>query len=296
MLIRNWLKYVAITFIFIFSGSEISLAQNKNNYDSLRVLGNLIQRGENDSVRISANRIFQKLVSNLLQQEESVNFDSVKTVSVINAPDKAFTLFTWQLPSYEGSYSFFGFIRSINKKTGKVTVIQLVDSTGRITKPGGAKLTADKWFGAVYYKLVTNKKDGKYFYTLLGWKGNNPLTTQKVIDVLYFTNDKAIFGYPLFKTGRVYKSRMIFEYAAQASMFLGYNEEKKMIVFDHLSSGKKNQNVALVIGPDGTYDGFKFTSGHWEMMEDIDVNAGFTPKSGIEKPLKDEEIRKKDEK
>lgn len=301
MLKRMVLKNVVLSIVFIFCIAEISFAQNKNiqpvvNYDSLRMLGNLIQHGENDSTRISANRIFQKQLRSLLQQDAPLPLDSVKNISVLKAPDNSFTLFTWQLPSYEGSYSFFGFIQMFNKKTGKTRIIELLDSTSGINNPEAAKLYADKWYGAVYYKMLTNKKDGKTFYTLLGWKGNNPLTTQKVIEVLFFSDDKIFFGYPLFKTGHVYKNRLIFDFASQATMLLGYEENKKMIVFDHLSAGKKNQDVALVKGPDGTYDGLEFTNGHWELLEDVDVNAGYTPKPEKVKPLKDDEVKRKGEK
>jgi len=294
---RNVLRNFVFTFGFAAFVVLKSFSQNTNDssivhLDSLQSLGNLIQRGSNDSVRISANRIFQDQLRNLLRQPRSTNLDSLKSISVVKSPDHSFTIITWQLPAYEGSYTFFGFIQLVNKKTHEPVVIELIDSTSRMAKPEETRLQARNWFGAVYYKMLTNKKDGKYYYTLLGWKGNNPFTTQKVIDVLYFSGDKALFGFPLFKKDHVYKNRLIFEYPAQAVMSLRYEENKKMIVFDHLSSGKKNQNTSAINGPDGTYDALRFKNGHWEILEDIDVNTGFSPKAVKEKPLKDDELRK----
>jgi hypothetical protein len=137
---------------------------------------------------------------------------------------------------------------------------------------------------------LQNKKGGKSYYTLLGWKGVNPIATRKVIDVVYFSGDKIVFGYPLFKTGNVYHNRIIFEYSSQASMSLHYDEQKKMIVFDHLTA-PKNSTVQILNGPDGTYDALKFIKGHWELMNDVDINAGFIPKTP-KAPIKDEELKK----
>ena len=126
---------------------------------------------------------------------------------------------------------------------------------------------------------------------MLGWKGNNQRSTKKVIDVLYFSGSKAQFGFPFFKKEKVYKSRVIFEYNSQAVMSLRYEEKKKMIIFDHLSSGKGIQ-MASISGPDGTYDSFLFKNGRWELLEDVDVDAGFIAKPVVKKPMKDDELKK----
>lgn len=281
------LLLVTVT-VFTFSSAKAhrNTFENTQTSDSLQLLGNLIQHGENDSVRVGANKIFQKQLHNILQQATSFEFDSVNNVSVINAPDKSFRILTWTLPSYEGSYSFFGFIQTFNKKTHEARVFDLVDSTYQIEKPEVAKLTTDKWYGAVYYKILMNKKEGKNYYTLLGWKGKNPVSSQKVIEVLHFSGDKPMFGFPLFKKENVYRNRLIFEFAAQAVMSLHYEESKKLIVFDHLSAPtKKNvDQVNLILGPDGSYDALKFTGGKWILLRDIDIRTDWKPKPQPKEP------------
>jgi hypothetical protein len=255
--------------------------------DSLEQLSNLMQHGKNDSVRIAANTVFQKKLLDILQQSAAFDFDSVKNVSTLTAPDKSFRILTWTLPSWEGAYSFFGFIQTFNKKTGESKITALVDSTYRIEQPEMEKLHAGRWYGAVYYKILVNKKDGKNFYTLLGWKGKNPLATQKVIDVLHFSGDQTLFGFPLFKTDHVYRKRLIFEYASQAVMSLRYEEKKKMIVFDHLSGStkdKKNETTDAASGPDGSYDALKFTGGKWTLLRDIDIRTDWKPKTQPKEP------------
>ncbi len=274
-----------------FSAAQTGSPSNFVSRDSLQTLASLIQRGGNDSIRISANTIFQDQLRRQLLQSSFLEMDSVKNISMLTVPDHSFRIITWTRPSYEGSYFFYGFIQTVNKKTHESKVIDLVDSTYNIVKPEVAKLNPQKWYGAVYYKMLVNKKDGKNYYTMLGWKGNSPLTTQKVIEVLYFSGDKPMLGFPLFKTENVYRNRLIFEYVSQASMSLRYEESKKLIVFDHLSSGKRSENSSQN-GPDGTYDAFKFKSGHWELIQDVDVNAGYVPKVSQIKVVKDDELKK----
>ena len=247
---------------------------------ALQSLANKIQHGENDSVRNSANKVFQQQLKDLLLASSAINLDSVKNISVLTAPDNSFRIFTWTLPHYGGSYSYFGYLQIINQKTRASTVIDLVDSTDEIEKPEAARLKAGRWFGSVYYKIIMAKKDKKTYYTLLGWKGKNQLSTQKVIDVLYFSGDQPLFGFPLFKTENVYRNRLIFEFPSQAVMSLRYEESKKLIVFDHLStaSKKKDENINSIAGPDGTYDALKFKGGKWILLKDIDIRTDWNPK------------------
>ena len=296
MVYRNTLKSFLQIFSLLIFIVQSAVAQDVSNQpgvsrDSLHALSKLIHHGKNDSIRISANQIFHEEIRRLLLQPGSLNLDSLKNVSFLKSPDRSFNLLTWQLPSYKGTYTFFGYIQLLNSKVNDPVVIELVDSTMKIVKPESSKLSADKWYGAVYYGIIPTKKNGKNYYTLLGWKGNNSHSTQKVIDVLYFSGEKQLFGFPFFKTERVYKSRVIFEYNAQAVMSVRYEESKKMIVFDHLTAGKKNIQLSAISGPDGTYDAFRFKNGHWELLQDVDVNAGFTPKPGVIKPKKDHEIK-----
>ncbi len=286
IMLRKFFFLGGLLFVAQFSSAQTENKNSQADIESLQTLANSIQHSPNDSVRISANKIFQHDLREILLQSTSYDFDSVKNISILTSPDKDFRIFTWTLPSYEGSYSYFGFIQIINQKTHVSTVVDLVDSTYTIEKPEVAKLNASKWFGAVYYKMIVNKKDKKNYYTLLGWKGKSPLSTQKVIDVLYFQGDKPQFGFPLFKTENVYRNRLIYEFASQAVMSLRYEESKKMIVFDHLSSPskKKDETVNIVLGPDGSYDALKLSGGKWVLLRDIDIRTDWKPKVQPKEP------------
>ena len=68
------------------------------------------------------------------------------------------------------------------------------------------------------------------------------------------------------------EDRLVLEYSADLAATVRYNEAMDMIVYDHLAplhpiySGNYQ-----FYGPDGSYDGLKFTKGIWVLQEDIDV-------------------------
>jgi hypothetical protein len=294
---------VLLAFLFfpLFLSAQNSADNSINELkDTLAVLAKNMQRGENDSVRNASANIFQSLVETILNDPNSftADFDSVKNISVKTAPDNSFRLYTWTYPNNEGGkYYYYGYLQTYTKQEFKkvkginqtrlISLFKLNDSTDAIEKPLSTKLKPEKWYGAVYYSILKNVKNNKSYYTLLGWHGKNQKLTQKIIDVLSLDNGKPIFGYPLFKSGKVYHHRILFEYSSQVSFTLHYDENRKLLVFDHLTK------VSGLPGPDGTYNAFKFVDGHWELVEDVDVDAGFKAKPAP-KPVPDKLLDEKE--
>ena len=239
-----------------------------------------IQRGKNDSIRLASNFQFRQIIDSVLRNPASfqANFDTIKNISVLTAPDDKFKIYTWTLPYFDGNrYDYFGYIQVPSDSGNKIRLFPLQDSTLVIQKPQSEKLNSERWYGSVYYSLLENKAGKRTFYTILGWKGVNAISTQKVAEVLYFDHDTPRFGFPLFKTGKVYKNRLIFTFTAQSVMTLRYDDSKNMLVFDHLSgSSDKNQgseDQTTIGGPDGTYDAMKFKKGKWILQQDVDVRT-----------------------
>ena len=276
--------------IICFSSSA-SFAQKPAINDSIALsyidsLIQVMQKGPDDSARITANKLFKNHLEDALKKKESFNqkFDTLKNVSIQKSPDEKVKLYTWALQSKDGNtYSFFGYLQ-YKTKTGEIITSTLQDSSKYILKPEAEKLKADRWYGCVYYKIVQTKKSGRVFYTLLGWKAINDFTTQKLLDVLYFDKDQPKFGFSLFKTGRVFRNRVLFNFNAHLSMSLRYEERKKLIVFDHLST-ESNSVGPSDAGPDGSYDAFKFKSGRWILLNDIDIRSTWKPKKNVPKPI-----------
>jgi len=255
-------------------------------------LATLLQKGESDSIRLHANAAFKSLLKEYLEKNAApeVNLpDSLKTISLLVAPDKTFRIASWIVPSTDqGHTSYFGFLQRFDKKKGTAILVELFDVSDTLQNPQSARLKENTWYGAVYYHIEARKKSGKLYYTLLGWKGNDRRTTKKVIDVLWFSKDKVFFGYPHFKMGKTYQQRVIFEYTASASMALRFEEKENLIVFDHLSVPSNipggEGNMAQFMGPDGTYDALEFKKGRWNLLKDIDIGTNWKPKKNVPKP------------
>lgn len=283
--------FLLMTIYFSFIEFKSACAQDSTNTTSsgldtlkspaFKKIIHSIQRGENDSVRIASNNALNHFLDSLLLVPStlSATFDSLQNISVLDDPDQNFRIYTWTLPHFDGNrYEYFGYIQIRGTKPDQIQLYKLKDSSAYVLKPESEKLNSEKWYGAVYYSILKNISGKRTFYTLLGWKGQNNVTTQKVIEILYFDRSAPKFGFPLFKMDKVYKNRLVFTFSSQATMALRYDPSKNMIVYDHLSgssSGDQGDNSIIPGGPDGTYNGLRFKSGKWNLMKDIDVRTNW---------------------
>ena len=216
------------------------------------------------------------ILRNALTLEESFNygFDSLKEIGHLASADHFFNLFTWDVRHTDGTYDYYGLIqlKSINHQPCKVYT--LVDKSSEVRNPETMVGDPSKWFGMVYYKIIPFKFHRKKYYALLGWDGNDKLTSKKIIDVVTFQSRDNLpkFGADVFVLERKTVKRVIFEYGAQAVMSLKYEEENKRIVFDHLSpSQPKFEGQFQYYGPDFSFDCLKLKEGKWQYQADIDA-------------------------
>lgn len=244
--------------------------------DSLVRLSARIYNSGSEPERYNSNYTFIKTLISALKTQRSFNFgfDSLKTVSIQTAPDRRFRIFTWHVQNDDGSYRYYGTIQ-MNDPDGKLVMHPLVDFSAGFKKPADSVTSPDKWYGAQYYRIipVTNGVKDPY-YILLGWKGNTPTTTKKVIEVLHFSGNKAHFGRQVFDGDRdnPQGKRVIFEYTRQVSMNLNYDPSKSMIVFDHLAPpDPKLKGKFEFYGPDMSYDAYKLVNGRWKLQEDVEM-------------------------
>ena len=123
---------------------------------------------------------------------------------------------------------------------------------------------------------------------MFGFDGHSFFNRRKIIDVLSFEDNKAIFGHPVFvkkENGQITeeKSRILMEYSARSSVKLNYDLIQESILFDNLISiGPLGPNEKDSFVPDGSYQGYKLSDGLWEhipkMFCDCPMNDGDAPR------------------
>lgn len=214
-------------------------------------------------------------LENALNLPEAIKypFDSLKFLGKINSEDENVRILTWNLPLADGTNRYFGFI-IFKPSEGETRVFRLTDISPDMTGDEFSELTADNWYGCLVYDIIDIKYSGDTWYTLLGYDPNNIFITRKLIDVLWFRDNKPVFGKPVFRNKTNLQYRIFFKYSAKVQMTLKWDQRLDMIVFDHLSpSDPAYKDNFTYYGPDFTYNGLKLEKGIWVLHENIDVRG-----------------------
>jgi hypothetical protein len=239
--------------------------------DSLKKFGyELINNPDVSERRKNSEKFIKTLVPTLKNNEFSYYylFDSVKSIAKVYSPDNKFRIFNWNVMDSYGEYRYFGAIQ-LNSK--ELELIPLFDNSKYTKFPEDSIYNNNSWYGAQYYDIIKTKYKKNDYYAILGWKGNNRFSTKKVIEILTFNKDgKAVFGAPIINHNGKVKNRIVFEFTAQVSMLLRYDENKDIIVFDHLSPPSPNAaEFHETYGPDLSYDALKWQKDKYIHLEDL---------------------------
>ncbi len=257
----------------------------KKKLDALRA-------AKDDSEKELANLKLIAAVEKVVIRKEAFDypFDSLKTMGTITSPDGAFRLFNWNVEQDNGSQKFYCYVVKVSRSKYRNNLIKLNDQSENMrSQPTDMTLDQNKWFGALYYKIIPVKKGPRTLYTLLAWDGNSRLSTKKFVEVLYFQgNKKAKFGYPVFKNGKEVQKRYFLEFSDGQYVSMKHHATRKeqYIVHDHLSpKAPQLEGLYEHYVTDGSYDALKFEEGFWTLKKDVDQkNPGMT--SNYHDPVK----------
>lgn len=203
--------------------------------------------------KVALNKQFASVFMDALKRPESYNyaFDSLKTLSILQADDKSFRIFTWYIvkQNFKERYGkqehfYFGFIQrnKPNPKNPKeLIVIPLIEGTEAVQRIENEELTSDNWFGALYYPMKMQptlpsftftyrekpksskdkpKKSKRKAYVLLGWNGGDQTCNYKLVDLVSFDDKRdpftAYFGANVIFYDRIPKLRAVFKYSEYA--------------------------------------------------------------------------------
>jgi hypothetical protein len=190
-------------------------------------------------------------------------------------------VYTWQMPDSTYKYVRFGLVAAQTRRG--IVVTRLEDATSQINQPEFKILKAQQWYGAIYYKLIPVKKGRRnVVYTLLGFAPGDDIN-QKIVDVIEVDGrGRPKFGARIFKIDhfmdkvlRKPPMRLILSYGGKYAASVRWNEDKEMIVMDHLSPpDDKLKGVYRMYGPDMSYDGLVWKDDWWHLENEVKFNSG----------------------
>jgi hypothetical protein len=195
-------------------------------------------------------------------------FNSIDKIGKIYSPDRRIRIYTWNIPVGLDDNLYFGIIQYYSKNDKNYRLVKLNEPIS----VGQDKIKKD-WPQTLYYQIIETRHAGQKYYTLLGFDFYSPLANRKSVDVISIDDfDQLYFCEKLFQYNGKLLDRLVFEYNEKAVMILRYDDNMKMIVYDHLSPMRPSMEGKYEFyGPDFTYDGFKFEKGVWVNYSNIDI-------------------------
>lgn len=261
-----------IAYLFLFSNHSRSQSLKEMEQDIILLIDS-IERTPSFEHKNLLNENLTQLMDSALSQSESFHypFENTKKISIQTAPNNKLRIFTWNIPQAGGTQKYFGFIQT-NTSRGQ-NHFYLTDSRKSLKTPQIETLNPNSWHGALYYSIRNDNFHGIEVYTLLGIDMNTPFSSKRIIETITLADGvEPIMGIPVFFVQQSTLKRIIFEYSAQATMSLEWNEAMQMIAFDHLSPMRNDfaGNYQYYV-PDFSYDGFMLTPNGWQYKADIDI-------------------------
>jgi hypothetical protein len=267
---KNFIFLVSILIIGKTSAqTDTSLVSRE---DHLVLLLNDLRTAENDADKKARNKVFKEYLAETITLEGAFNypFSKLKTVGFVDSPDGLIRIINWNVEQDDQSQKYCCYILRFDPKKKNVEISELIDNSFMLPPRPDGILDANNWYGALYYKIIPIEKGSKTMYTLLGWDGNNSMSTVKLIDVLYFSGDNPKLGSPIFKTKETTLKRYFFEHSKKTVMSLKYEDQYKRLIFDHLSPESPNlAGFYSFYVPDLSLDAFVLEGNKWILKEDV---------------------------
>jgi hypothetical protein len=253
--------------------ADLKMLRNKE--DSLKALAKTVIVDSLTAGRMRSDSLFTRTLVRSLQVKNSFYypFDSVLGISKIYAPDSAFRIFSWSI-SFDDYYARQRAAIQFKTRDGSLKLIPLRDYSEFTEKPVDSVRSRNNWIGAVYYNIIKTEHNGKPYYTLFGFDDYSVRSNKKWIEVLSFDEK----GQPQFGTDftferdsvkRAPQKRFYIEYKKEASTFVNYDPDLKLIIFDHLISESDEPDKPYTFIPDGDSEGFAWKGGKWMHIDKV---------------------------
>lgn len=272
-------KYQLLFVCLIGIGSRLSaqshlspenLATIQQREESMKQFAYNIVNGETAIDRFRADSNFIRSLVRTLKVPNSFYypFDSLQTISRLYAPDSSFRIFTWEFKKDNLWYMQEGAIQ-MNEPDGSLKLFPLFDASMFTDKPLDSVRTRLNWIGAIYYRIIEKKWQGRNYYTLLGFDDYSEMSNKKWMEVLTFTPEgEPRFGGPYFSFAndsvpKPTQYRFNIQYKKEAGTRFNYDPSLDLVVFDELISETNQPQNKDTYVPDGDFEAFEWKDGKW---------------------------------
>lgn len=262
--------------------TSLSFAQGED-FLAIQKAWKKVLNTESESEKLRLHNSVLGLIGNHLNHKKKSDLNSLENFKDLWSKDSSLRVVTWFYQLNKNDFEIHGHInydgdRQIAKNINYLHSVSLQNNDLKIKRD--TSYSAHDWPAAWYYKLIEKEdKFGKTHYTLIGWIPKNRISQQKVVDILWFDEEDVYFGAPLFERDGQREYRLLYEYGAQNTMRLSYQEEQDRIIMDHLSPpGAEYHGIYEFYGPDFSFDAFRWENDRWLYYPDVDVDAGLQKK------------------
>lgn len=212
-------------------------------------------------------------------------------IHILYSEDRTFRIFNWLIAPTSDLRRYYGVVQMDSEQP---KYFPLMDASTELNV-GVETMTLDNkhWYGNEIYRIMDQNVNGEKMYLLFGFNSNGLGSNKKMIDVLTINEDGISFGAPIFSlpdqvTGRMGKqNRIIFEYKKTAQIFLNYDVDRKMIVYNRIASEVTEPNRKNTYIPTGQMDGLRWENGMFQYVKDavpiLRLQDGQAPIDGVMK-------------
>lgn len=278
----------AILFSFLLLNFSISFANTDTSFvkreQNLTIYLSELRAAKTDAEKENTNSKFKSYLLETISLPGAFEyeFSSLRTIGTIKSPDKTFRFFNWNVEQSDETNKYYCFVLYFDAKKKEWKTIELIDNSMMLPPQPTDYLDEKNWYGALYYKIIPVQKSGKTVYTILGYDATSNMFHTKLIDVISFNGNHVKLGSPIFKIKNETLKRVYFEHSKKCVMSLNYDEERKKIVFDHLSPESPSmEGFREFYVPDLSYDALAFIDNKWVLEEDVIAIS----KTNASKPL-----------
>jgi len=232
--------------------------------DEIAYNADIMSNANLDRHRVRANEDMVIAMDSLLAMNGSyeVSLDSIPWLSIVHGAD--FRLVTWQLKVSPEEFKYGGFIQWSDR------IVRLKDTRPFLNGSSFSTYTPASWYGCIYYQIIPFEQDGKDYYILLGFNGENSSLNTKVADVLDLNGQDIRLGVPVFTGKDEARTRLMVTYGDISNTRMTYDAKLGAIVHDHVETlpgiGPNGEDLPV---SDGSMEAWVLKKGSWEYQEEV---------------------------